>query len=181
MREHADSDSTSYAETQKVVRWRESEDEIRRQERQQEELVERWRLEEQMRQELVRLRREREETRERRRREEAVRAEAARQEEADRLAVDEERRALVEAFLREHGYSGVNTPKRTMLRTKYPIHTAAKMGDADILAALLDEGANPAQKNSVGLNASQVARQKNKNGSHEDVLCMLVGMELDFK
>merc|ERR1712039_100866 len=111
----------------------------------------------------------------RRAHEEAMRAEAARRAEAERLVHEQERKILVTTFLKEHGYSSVGAPKRTMLKTKYPIHTAAKTGDSKIVAALLEEGANPAQKNSAGQTAAQVAQQKNKKGSHANVLCALGG------
>merc|ERR1712232_1279543 len=88
-----------------------------------------------------RMRREQEEAEERKRREieqeaersrlaheEAVRAEKAQQAEAERLAQEQERKALIATFLKEHGYSNVSAPKRTMLKAKYPIHTAAKTG-----------------------------------------------------
>merc|ERR1712079_71866 len=107
--------------------------------------------------------------------EETVRAEAAQRAETERLAQEQERKSLVAAFLKEHGYSGVGTPKRTLLKTKYPIHTAAKTGDPKIVAALLEEGADPAQKNSAGHTAAQVAQQKNKKGSHANVLRTLGG------
>merc|ERR1712012_540507 len=108
-------------------------------------------------------------------REEAARAEAARNAEIERLGRERDRKALVAAFLKQHDYNDVAAPKRTMLKTKYPIHTAAKTGDAKIVAALLEEGANPAQKNSSGQTAAQVAQQKNKNGSHANVLRVLGG------
>merc|ERR1712187_716286 len=121
--------------------------------------------------------RELEEAAERSRRahEEGVRAETVRQAEAERSALEQERKAIVSAFLKEHGYSSVEAPKRKMLKTKYPIHTAAKKGDPKIVAALLEEGANPVKKNSAGQTAMQIAQQKNKNGSHADVLCALGG------
>merc|ERR1712079_549450 len=92
--------------------------------------------------------------------EETMRAEAARRAETERLAQEQKRKALVTAFLKEHGYSDVGAPKRTMLKTKYPIHTAVKTGDPKIVMALLEEGANPAQKNSAGKTAAQVAQKK---------------------
>merc|ERR1712176_1734482 len=95
--------------------------------------------------------------------------------EAERLVREKERKALISAFLKEHGYSDVDSPKRTMLKTKYPIHTAAKTGDPKIVAALLEEGADPTQKNSVGQTAAQIAQQKNKKGSHANVLRTLGG------
>merc|ERR1719220_2344486 len=95
------------------------------------------------------------------RKEAAERAEMARQAEIEHLAKERERKAQISAFLKKHGYSSVSTPKRTMLKTKYPIHTAAKSGDPQIVTALLEEGAIPAQKDSSGHTAAQVARSKN--------------------
>merc|ERR1712056_113383 len=97
-----------------------------------------------------------------------------RQAEAERLAQEQEHQALVAAFLMLNGYNDVVAPKVTMLKRKYPIHTAAKQGDPKIVAALLKEGADPAQKNSSGLTAAQVAQQNDKNGSHANVLRILV-------
>merc|ERR1712151_413515 len=102
-------------------------------------------------------------------------AETVRQAEAEHSAREQERKAIVRTFLKEHGYNDVAAPKRRMLKTKYPIHTAAKKGDPKIVAALLEEGANPAMKNSAGQTAMQVAHQNNKNGSHADVLLALGG------
>merc|ERR1719195_2292883 len=106
---------------------------------------------------------------------ERSRCERVRQAEAERSAREQERKAIVRTFLKEHGYSDVEAPKRKMLKTKYPLHTAAKKGDPKIVAALLEEGANPAKKNSAGQTAMQVAQQKNRNGSHADVLRALGG------
>merc|ERR1712004_1419 len=92
------------------------------------------------------------------------------QQEAEHLAKEQERKALVGAFLKEHGYSDVGRPKRTMTKTKYPIHTAAKIGDSRVVAALIEEGADPAQKNSAGRTALQVAEKLNKKGSHADAV-----------
>jgi len=144
----------------------------------QEQEAERARLEEQRRREAEeQLRREREEAEARQRREleEARQAEAARQAEKERVAQEQQRKAVVGAFLRQHGYSDVRTPKRTMMKAKYPIHTAAKMGNSRIVEALIEEGANPGQKNSAGQTALQVAQQKNKKGSHANVLRVLGG------
>merc|ERR1712012_299073 len=105
--------------------------------------------------------RESEEAEEQMRREHDEREKAERAE-AERLAQEQERKALVEAFLKGNGYNNdVAAPKRTMLKKKYPIHTAAKTGDAQIVAALLEEGANPEQKDSFGVTAAQIAQSKN--------------------
>merc|ERR1712203_726757 len=109
-------------------------------------------------------------------REAAERAEMARQAEVEHLAKERERKAQISAFLKKHGYSSVSAPKRTMLKTKYPIHTAAKSGDPQIVAALLqEEGLDRTQKDSSGRTALQIAQAKNKNDSHESVLRALGG------
>jgi len=87
----------------------------------------------------------------------------------------EERTALVAAFLRENGYSAVGAPKRTLLKMKYPIHTAAKQGDPELVRMLLAEGADPAQRTSWGKTAAQIAREKDRKGSHTAVLRALGG------
>merc|ERR1712004_479185 len=103
-------------------------------------------------------------------REAAERAEMARQAEIEQLAKERERKAQISAFLKKHGYTSVSAPKRTMLKTKYLIHTAAKSGDPQIVAALLqEEGLDVTQKDSSGHTALQIASAKNKNGSHESV------------
>jgi len=108
--------------------------------------------------------------------EEVEPAEAAHGMEPERLAWEQKRKTLVRAFLKEHGYNDdVNAPKRTKLKTKYPIHTAAKIGNPQIVAALLEEGANPVQKDSSGKTAAWIAQSKNKKGTHANVLVMLGG------
>merc|ERR1711920_225989 len=102
----------------------------------------------------------------------------ARRAEIEQLAKERERQAQISTFLKKHGYSSVTAPKRTMLKTKYPIHTAAKTGDPQIVAALIEEGAIPMQKDSSGQTAAQVARSKNKKGSHDKVLHTLDKMWL---
>jgi len=90
----------------------------------------------------------------------------------------EDRTAMVTAFLKKHGYSSVDAPKRTGLKKKYPIHTAAKRGDRHMVQMLLEEGANPARKTSLGttaaqIAAAQIAAAKDRRGSHATVLRLL--------
>lgn len=161
----------------------EAEEQMRRE---REEAEERMRREREREEAEERMRREREEAEERKRhelkeaqekscREEAARRDSAWKAEADQLAWEMERKTLVATFLKEHGYSDVITPKRTVLKTKYPIHTAAKAGDPTIVSALIKLGADPGQKDSSGHTAAQVAQLRNKNGSHNNVLRALGG------
>jgi len=91
---------------------------------------------------------------------------AARQREAD------EQKQL-QAFLKEHGFTAVNGKRTRMMKSKYPLHSAAKHNDADMVRVLLNSGANPALKSSAGLTAQQLALKINKAGSHDHVLSAL--------
>mmetsp|Transcript_107860 Transcript_107860/g.300751 ORF Transcript_107860/g.300751 Transcript_107860/m.300751 type:complete len:471 (-) Transcript_107860:217-1629(-) len=94
---------------------------------------------------------------------------------AEHVEREHQRKALVATFLKDHGYSDVKAPKRTMLKTKYPIHTAAKQGDLQMVKMLLEEGADPTKKTSWGKTAIQIAKAKDKRGSHAAVLRALGG------
>jgi hypothetical protein len=106
-------------------------------------------------------------------REEAERAEAEeqqRQEEARR-----HRQAKVSAFLKAQGFKSVTAPKRSMMKTTYPIILAAEAGDTEMVGFLIQEGADAARKNSSGKTAQEAAMKKNKKSSHDGVLRALGG------
>lgn len=148
--------------------------------------LEQKRAEEQRRREEEAERQRRREEEEARRRDEARRAEeerrriaeaeaeARRKAEAARLERERKRKVAVAAWLAKNGFTDdVNTPKKTYLKSKYPIHTAAKQGNIEITEMLIEEGANRAQPDSKGKTALQIARLKNTNGSHDGVLEVL--------
>jgi len=123
-----------------------------------------------------RLRKEayaRREEQSRQEREEAERLEAARRAEVERLA--QARKEAVAAFLKENKFKDLTAPKKTMFKTTYPIHCAAKQGDEQMVKMLLEEGVDSRQKNSAGKTAVQVAQKNNKEGSHAGVLRCLGG------
>merc|ERR1712232_316293 len=93
----------------------------------------------------------------------------------ERQAVIEGRKLAVKAFLKEHGYAGVAAPKRTLMKTTYPLHEAAKRGDVRMASMLLEEGAIKTQKNSRGKTALQRAQQADRKGSHAEVIELLGG------
>merc|ERR1712187_865083 len=99
--------------------------------------------------------------------EEQEAAEHAQQEE------QEVRTKAIAGFLKEHSFSSAGGPKRSMMKTTYPLHCAAKEGNWQMVEMLLKEGVNPAQKNSSGKTAAQVAQKKYKGGSHTNVLRLL--------
>jgi len=84
-----------------------------------------------------------------------------------------ERKHVVHSFLSKHGFARVNSCKRSLLSSTYPLHKAAELADEQVARMLLQEGARPAQKNFSGKTAAQVAAKKNKDGSHDKVLAVL--------
>lgn len=92
---------------------------------------------------------------------------AARQAEAKRMLQERDRwmrKTAVAAFLRDNGFSSVNEAKRTLLRTTYPLHMAAEMGNARMVEMLIREGADLTLQNSAGRSALQVAREESAKG-----------------
>jgi len=115
-----------------------------------------------------------------RRAEELRRAEEARRREAEEAAraeaervAEEKRKAAVAAFLKEYGFTGVNAPRKKLMKTNYALHKAAKLGDTQLVEMLILEGADTKQKDSRGKTPAQVATAKNSKGSHLSVISML--------
>jgi len=77
---------------------------------------------------------------------------AARQREAD------EQKQL-QAFLKEHGFTGINEKRSHFFlkKSKYPLHCAVKYKDADMVRVMLKSGADPAFKSSAGLTPWELA------------------------
>mmetsp|Transcript_41929 Transcript_41929/g.124427 ORF Transcript_41929/g.124427 Transcript_41929/m.124427 type:complete len:248 (-) Transcript_41929:102-845(-) len=97
-------------------------------------------------------------------------AEAAWRAEEERL-----RKATVAAFLKEYGFSSVTAPKRTLMKTSYAMHKAAKLADSQLVLMLLQEGADPAQQDSRGRTAKSIAEQHDVRWSHKQVIALLNG------
>jgi len=111
----------------------------------------------------------------------ARRERAAREEERRRLEEEaKERQQVLTQFLKENGFPvgttlNVNTSKKTMLKTTYPLHCAAEAGKSTIVEMLLMEGADSSLKNSAGRTAAELAQKKDKKGSHAGVVRALGG------
>merc|ERR1712151_494675 len=69
----------------------------------------------------------------------------------------------VSEFLKSRGFKGdVNSKKSSMLKSKYPLHVAAKEQDAEMVKLLLSAGANRSLKNSSGYTPAQKAEKYNQ-------------------
>lgn len=80
------------------------------------------------------------------------------------------RQARLEAFLRKHDFTEIDSPGVAGL---WPIHAAALLGDAKLLRVLMVRGADPDQKTSEGLTPLDYAREKDVEGSHDEVIHLL--------
>ncbi|CAE8622336.1 unnamed protein product [Polarella glacialis] len=101
---------------------------------------------------------------------------AAAEDEQERRRLEQEcleRETAVATFLKLHGFTGVNSCKKSLLSSTYPLHKAAEAGDDKMVSLLCRAGANPTQKNSWGKTPTQVARKADKNGSHAKVFSVL--------
>merc|ERR1712113_676630 len=86
----------------------------------------------------------------------------------------------VGTFLREGSFPGINETRSngwTLCKapTFYPLHAAADVGDAQMVAMLLKEGADPTLQTSVGKTALNIAEDRDRDGSHDAVVRLLGG------
>jgi len=125
--------------------------------------------------EEARRKQEEEEEKEAQRKQEAERREREQLEQEHRL----KRKAALDEFYQRYGFDGVNQPRKggacQVLKTNvtYPLHQAAELGNEQLVEYLLQEGAQMNQMNSSKLTAAQVAKKKDKGGSHVEVLRLL--------
>jgi len=85
----------------------------------------------------------------------------------------QEEQDKVDTFLKEHGFKEVNGKKRVMWRSSYPLHIAAREGNAEMVRLLLEGGADASFANNLGQTPEALARKNNLNGSHQPVLIAL--------
>jgi hypothetical protein len=86
---------------------------------------------------------------------------------------ERERREAVATFLGQQGFVGVNARRKSTKQSTFPLHVAAERGDFRLASFLLEEGADPALRNSSGQTPAEVALQRDRGGSHAEVLKVL--------
>jgi len=99
------------------------------------------------------------------------------QQEAKRLAELAAATESVIAWCKKNGYSDMNTPKKTMRgATKFPLHTAVKHQNVEMVGLLLKCGVDQQVQDSRKQSPLQLAAANNKKGSHhvaQDILALL--------
>lgn len=74
---------------------------------------------------------------------------------------DENRaKEIVDTFLASNGFKDVRSKRRKLLRVSYPLHAAVQQNNAEVVALLLQRGADPTSKNSWGQTPLQLARKR---------------------
>eukprot|EP00434_Breviolum_minutum_P012103 symbB.v1.2.010671.t1/scaffold700.1/size171416/12 len=90
-------------------------------------------------------------------------------------------RMLLKCFLARHGFPSLHRPREfgpsAVLRIEhlYPIHVAARKGDADMVRIMLKNGAD-ADVTHGGSNALDMAQEEDEDGSHLEVLQVLADL-----
>ncbi|CAE8686166.1 unnamed protein product, partial [Polarella glacialis] len=95
---------------------------------------------------------------------------------AERVFLEMERsqeEARVQAFLAAHGFVSPTARRRYVLSWCYPLHVAVAKNEPNIARLLLLRGADVQQCNSSGHTPKELARRKNRNGSHDLILTIL--------
>mmetsp|Transcript_94360 Transcript_94360/g.147469 ORF Transcript_94360/g.147469 Transcript_94360/m.147469 type:complete len:237 (-) Transcript_94360:14-724(-) len=91
----------------------------------------------------------------------------------DRFEDEDGLKRKVDAFLAEHKFSTITAKRRRWLNASYPLHVAVERRDAEMVALLLKAGADPSKQDSFGRTPKQLARKRNRSGSHDQVLSTL--------
>lgn len=89
------------------------------------------------------------------------------------------RKQALKQFYADHGFLGANQPRlhgcAVWPGRTYPLHYAAKKGDERVVEFLLQEGACRQSLNARGETPAMLAQRKNRQGSHDGVLRLLLG------
>merc|ERR1711924_211322 len=72
---------------------------------------------------------------------------------------EEDAKQRLEDWLRQEKFTGVNDKRKSMMKSKFPLHSAVKRKDADTIQLLLRFGADPTSKDSNGLTAKDLAEK----------------------
>lgn len=101
-------------------------------------------------------------------------AAAAVQEECRRQRAVKKAATKVNEWCKSNGFQDVNSEKKTLRgATKFPVHTAVKYSNIEIVELMLLAGIDKDVRDSKNQTPLQLAAKLNKNGSHDQIIAML--------
>jgi len=107
--------------------------------------------------------------------EDRQRSEAARAAQEQAWLTRKEAEEKVNVWCKSNGYQDMNTQKKTLRgATKFPLHTAVKNNNPEIVAMMLTTGVHKDVRDSNNQSPSQMAAKLNMHGSHSQILIMLL-------
>lgn len=107
-----------------------------------------------------------------RRREEA--ADQQRRQDEAAAAEEDAAKQRLDDWLRSAKFAGVNDKRKSMMKAKFPLHSAVKRKDLETIQLLLRFGADPTNKDSSGLTPKDLA-EKMKDKSMDAIVQALSG------
>jgi len=90
-----------------------------------------------------------------------------------RLKEEAEDQSKIDTFLWTNGFVDMDSKKKSLFKTFYPLHAAVTQSNAEMVQLLLAAGARPTLKNSAGRSPLQLALKLDKKGSHEQIIKFL--------
>eukprot|EP00929_Paragymnodinium_shiwhaense_P047523 TRINITY_DN240_c0_g2_i3.p1 TRINITY_DN240_c0_g2~~TRINITY_DN240_c0_g2_i3.p1 ORF type:complete len:238 (-),score=91.15 TRINITY_DN240_c0_g2_i3:284-997(-) len=81
-----------------------------------------------------------------------------------------EEKKRMEQFLKKHSFKGADMKRSKLFGFKFPLHSAVKHNDAEMVRILLANGATKGCKDSSGCTPYQLAQKVDKRGSHTIVM-----------
>eukprot|EP00425_Heterocapsa_triquetra_P040123 CAMPEP_0195065160 /NCGR_PEP_ID=MMETSP0448-20130528/10899_1 /TAXON_ID=66468 /ORGANISM="Heterocapsa triquestra, Strain CCMP 448" /LENGTH=181 /DNA_ID=CAMNT_0040096231 /DNA_START=123 /DNA_END=668 /DNA_ORIENTATION=- len=81
------------------------------------------------------------------------------------------RKKRLQDFLASEGFDmDVNSSRRTLFKTTFPLHVACKRGDVKVVELLMTLGADETLQDSMKRTPADIAKKCNHSGSHDAVL-----------
>jgi len=90
-----------------------------------------------------------------------------------RLKEEREDQLKVDSFLKANGFANLDSKRKLMFKSFYPLHRAVSQNNAEMVQLLLAAGARPMLKNSSSLSPLQLALKLDRSGSHMQVIKLL--------
>merc|ERR1712113_1051940 len=86
---------------------------------------------------------------------------------------ESEAREKMDTWLKQEKFDGVNHKRKSMMKSKYPLHTAVKRQDQTMVQLLLRFEADPTMVDSNKQTPVAIAEKNNKDSSYDAIIRLL--------